>query len=435
MYLLCHSDGESSEEQGGEKLSTPFFAGQSDESIDSIDLYEQSTELKDSGEQYTLPDSDDECVAPFESIKHKKSETADIDFSDPAELTKPVDQQCSKYCDNKCGQLKTSVTFMCEMSSIRAKYVNLSRLDKRNLLVAQLSHQDQFGLSVNAYYVKTEPLCVKFFSEVSGVSVRVLTSVIVDFAKGLDRYSHGLENTRKMSPEMLRFVSWAVSFAKIHGEHSPDDNGVIALPSFLTKSKLYQYYSDAVGNKRLALSTFYQALGSKFGRQRDDVSLPCIIIPKDSDHCKCNECLAIKKFKRSAKTELQISVADKLLQIHLDVCARERMHVWSLFQRAVDFKHEHLGIQFDDMDQTKTNIPKFAERSKSLQNFNQLKTHCTGVIVHSGLYPENRSVQFYLNNDQFEQGGSKSVTIIHDILKKHLAVHEFLPPQLHIRKD
>ena len=80
------------------------------------------------------------------------------------------------------------------------------------------------------------------------------------------------------------------------------------------------------------------------------------------------------------------------------------MQVWNLFQRCVDFKHENLGLQFDDMDQTKTNIPKFSERSKTLQNFNQLKTHCTGVIVHSGLYPENRSVKFYLNNDQFEQG-------------------------------
>ena len=95
------------------------------------------------------------------------------------------------------------------------------------------------------------------------------------------------------------------------------------------------------------------AMESKFGRQRDDISLPCIVIPKESGHCKCNECHALKKFKRGAKTELQMSVADKLMQEHLDVCARERIQVWELFQKCADFKQEHIGIQFDDMDQTK----------------------------------------------------------------------------------
>ena len=83
----------------------------------------------------------------------------------------------------------------------------------------------------------------------------------------------------------------------------------------------------------------------------------------------------------------------------------------------------------------KTNIPKIAERPKSLQNLNQLKTHCTGVIVHSGLYPDSRSVHFYLNNDQFEQGGSKTVSILHDVLLQHVAAHGFLPPHLHVSAD
>ena len=88
-----------------------------------------------------------------------------------------------------------------------------------------------------------------------------------------------------------------------------------------------------------------QAMECKFGRQRDDISLPCIVIPKESGHCKCNECHALKKFKRGAKTELQISIADKLMQEHLDVCARERIQVWGLFQACADFKQEHIGIQ------------------------------------------------------------------------------------------
>ena len=417
-----------------EEAKINFFAGQSDDSVSSIDLFEPANEIRELGDQYDFNSDDEDNLGPYQHLTSRcNNKSEDIDFSDPVQLTKPESNLCSQYCENKCSKLNMCVSFICEKGSIRAKFDALNRQERRNNLLDQLSHQDQFGLPVNVFYVKSEPLCVKFFSSVSGVSARVLSSVIEDFSTGLHRYTHGLENTKKLSSQMMKFISWTVSFAKIHGEHRPDDYGVIALPSFLTKAKLYQYYSDSVGTKRLALSTFYQALGSKFGRQRDDVSLPCIVIPKDSEHCKCNECLSLKKFKRSAKTELQISVAEKLLQNHLDVCARERMQVWCLFQRCVDFKYENLGIQFDDMDQRKTNIPKFAERSKALQNFNQLKTHCTGVIVHSGLYPDNRSVQFYLNNDQFEQGGSKSVSIIHEVLKQHVTVHGFLPPHLHIR--
>ena len=430
--------GDSSDEQDKmflEDSKMNFFAGNSDDSCSSIDLYEPSNEIRVLGDHYNFDCTEEETLDPYKHLsdRSKNKITVDLDLSDPIQLTKPEDQLCSKFCENNCKKLNMCVSFACEKSSIRAKYDALNRQERRNHILDQLYQQDRFGLPVNVFFVKSEPICVKFFSSVSGVSSRVLSSVMEDFSNGVHRYTHGLENTSKMSPQMMKFISWTVSFARIHGEHRPDDNGVIALPSFLTKAKLYQYYSDSVGSKRLALSTFYQALGSKFGRQRDDVTLPCIVIPKDSEHCKCNECLSIKKFKRAAKTELQISVADKLLQNHLDVCARERMKVWCLFQRCVDFKYENLGIQFDDMDQRKTNIPKFAERSKSLQNFNQLKTHCTGVIVHSGLYPENRSVQFYLNNDQFEQGGSKSVSIIHDVLKQHVAAHGFLPPQLHIR--
>ena len=425
-------EGDSSDDK--EETETNFFEGHSDdESFDSIDFFEPTNEEND--DQYNFESTEKVCVEPYKPLMRSNIEKKDdnIDFSDPLQLIRPDGLHCSRYCENKCGKLNKCLSFVCEMRGIKGKFDELNRQEKRNHLLDQLAYQDQFGLAVNVFFVKSEPLCLQFFSSVSGVSTRVLSSVVKDYSNGVHRYTND-HGRQKMSSQMLKFISWAVSYVKLHGEHSPDDKGVISLPSWLTKAKLYEKYSDTVGKQRLALSTFYQALGSRFGRERDDVSLPCIVIPKDSEHCKCNECLAYKKFKRTAKTELQLSVADKLLQNHLDICARERMRVWCLFQRCVDFKYENLGIQFDDMDQTKTNVPKFAERSKSLQNFNQLKNHCTGVIVHSGLYPENRSVHFYLNQDQFEQGGSKSVTIIHDVLMKHVEAHGFLPPHLHIRK-
>ena len=263
--------------------------------------------------------------------------------------------------------------------------------------------------------MKSQHLCANYFSRMIGISKKVLNSVLNDFSCGVLQYSHGASSMKRQTTQMLRFASWLVSFSRLYGEHSPEEAGVVILPSYLTKAKLYIIYSETVRTDLLAHSTFYQALGTKFGRNRTDPSLPCILIPKDSLHCKCNECLSLKKFKRNAKTEVQLSVADSLLKNHFNVCGKERINVWAKFQRCADFPQENLGIQFDDMDQRKTNLPRFSERSKSQSNFRQLKTHLTGVIVHSGLYESNRSVHFFLNNDQYEQGGSKSVSIIHDV--------------------
>ena len=381
-----------------------FFEGASDDdSIDSIDLFEPSSEKN--VDQFTFTSVENVILEQYKSVNrggmNNKHDDL-VDYSDPIKGEETENMSCSRFCQNKCGKLMKSLSFMCEMREIKNKLSSLDRFGKRNHLLSQLAYQDQFDLPIDVFMVKSEPICLHFFSRVSGVSVRVLSSVMVDHRNGVNQYTNP-HSRQQMSAKMMRFISWAVSFVKLHGEHSPEDKGVVTLPSWLTKAKLYERYTDSVGTERLAPSTFYQALGSKFGRERDDVSLPCICIPKDSDHCKCNDCLSYKKFRRTAKTELQISVADKLLQSHLDICARERIRVWGLFQRCVDFKDEHLGLQFDDMDQSKTSLPKFAERCKSLQNFNQLKNHCTGVIVHSGLYPDNRSVHFYLNQDQFQQ--------------------------------
>ena len=404
--------------------------GDGGDSKDSIDLYEPSCDNKD--DQYNFSTAENDSLGEYKhvnrsEIKHRTSDI--VDYSDPVQNVEKETLLCSRCCLNNCSKLTMSLSFVCEMRAIKNKFDSLNRTEKRNHLLSQLAFQEQFDLPVEVFMVKSAPLCLRFFSQVSGVSVRVLSSVVEDHRNGVNHYTSA-HSRQHMSSKMMRFISWTVSFVKLHGEHSPDDKGVVSLPSWLTKAKLYEKYSDGVGSDRLALSTFYQALGSKFGRERDDVTLPCIVIPKDSDHCKCNDCLAYKKFRRTAKTELQISVAEKLLLSHLDTCARERMRVWCLFQRCVDFKEENLGLQFDDMDQCKTALPKFAERCKSLQNFNQLKNHVTGVIVHSGLYPDNRAVHFMLNQDQFQQVQGCKIIIFKELyisvfikIKKNIYIH------------
>ena len=344
------------ESSGGDiaDLDDKFFAGKSDNSFSSIDFFEPREDSADPN-QYEFKESFEEKLEPYKHCVRNlqpASATDDQDLQDPVFSTKPKGHNCSRFCENNCNKVRSSDSVMAELASVRAKLLNMTRVERRNYLLDQLSRQSQFGLPADIFYVKGEHLCVKFFSEVVGVSTRVLVSVIEDFRDNVQRYYHGLESTSKMSLEMTKFITWLVSFSKLHGEHKPDDMGVIALSSVWTKVKLFDIYTLEVGGK-FALSTFYQAWEVHFGRKRRDVSLPCVVIPKETDHCKCTECLAWKKFKRRAKTELQISVSEQLLQCHLSQCARERIHVWSLFKKCVDFKEENIGLQFDDMDQTK----------------------------------------------------------------------------------
>ena len=414
------------------KISEISFAGDEDSS-DSFDLYEPTLEEEEKECFEFNAESVEEPIVPFKSIDRPVT-VSDPDFTEPLEFGRPLTRICGRFCKNDCQNL-VNINFQSEIRNMKSKLELMKNHEKRNYILEQLKYQDQFGLPVDRFVVKSEHLCTNYFSHVTGVSCKVLHSVLQDFCFGVQQYTHGKTNTKNQTTKMLRFTSWLMSFSRLYGEHSPEEAGVIVLPSHLTKAKLYIIYSETVRTDLLAHSTFYLALGTKFGRNRTDLSLPCVLIPKDSLHCKCNECLSLKKFKRNAKTELQLSVADELLKNHFNVCGKERMNVWTKFQRCVDFPDENLGIQFDDMDQTKTNLPRFSERSKSQSNFCQLKTHLTGVIVHSGLYESKRCVHFYLNNDQFEQGGSKSVSIIQDVLKNHQTKHGFLPPNLHLSAD
>ena len=382
---------------------TLSFAGD-ESSGDSTDFYEPSSE-KISRESYEFElEPEPSSIFPFKS-RMKRTSVPDPDFTEPSTSTgtRPTVKRCNHYCKNECEKIK-NMNFQSEIRNIHSKLSTMNNQEKRNYILDQIKFQDRFGLSTDRFIIKSENLCVNYFSFCTGLSLKVLNSVQKDFCHGIEQYSHGASSTKRLTAPMLRFISWMVSFSRLYGEHSPDEAGVVVLPAHLTKAKLFIIYSETVRQDLLAHSTFYQALGTKFGRNRTDPSLPCVTIPKDSSHCKCNECLSLKKFRRCAKTEVQIDVAEQLLKNHFNMCGKERMNVWSKFQRCIDFPKENLGIQFDDMDQTKTNLPRFSERAKSQSNFRQLKTHCTGVIIHSGLYDSNRNVHLILNNDQYEQG-------------------------------
>ena len=89
----------------------------------------------------------------------------------------------------------------------------------------------------------------------------------------------------------------------------------------------------------------------------------------------------------------------------------------------------------DDMDNYKSHLPQSPEIGKTSGSLFRIPTKVTGCIIWSGKYPQNRKVVFYLNNNQFEQSGSKLVTILYKLLQ--IVIDDFgkLPRNLTINLD
>ena len=89
----------------------------------------------------------------------------------------------------------------------------------------------------------------------------------------------------------------------------------------------------------------------------------------------------------------------------------------------------------DDMDNHKSHLPQSPQIAKTAGSLFRLPTKVTGCIIWSGRYPQNRQVVFFLNHNQFEQSGSKLVSVLYKLL--HRQVEEFgtLPKHLSVNLD
>ena len=108
------------------------------------------------------------------------------------------------------------------------------------------------------------------------------------------------------------------------------------------------------------------------------------------------------------------------------------MNSWSPWMKG----HSNLSFSsVDDMDNHKSHIPQSPEIGKTSGSLFKLPSKVTGCIIWSGKYPQNRKVVIYLNHNQFEQSGSKLVTILYKLL--HTVIEDFgkLPKHLSINLD
>ena len=87
------------------------------------------------------------------------------------------------------------------------------------------------------------------------------------------------------------------------------------------------------------------------------------------------------------------------------------------------------------MDNTKSYCPRQVVKGKKDVNKPTLPTKIQGCIIYSGLYEHKRKIVFYYNHNQYEQGGSLVVSIIHKLLVMFVHDHGFLLKNFHVFAD
>ena len=100
----------------------------------------------------------------------------------------------------------------------------------------------------------------------------------------------------------------------------------------------------------------------------------------------CFECTKMEMHVASPSVAMLNDNA--LSSLYIDQCCRlERRKYYKHCRKARQEPDKHMSIILDGMDQAKTNLPHFQQKTKQTSGSWKLKTHVTGAIVHGqGVY-------------------------------------------------
>ena len=85
------------------------------------------------------------------------------------------------------------------------------------------------------------------------------------------------------------------------------------------------------------------------------------------------------------------------------------------------------------MDQAKTNLPNTRVISKSTSNLWTLRTHLTGVLLHTKS-PHGKFAYSFVDLVQYPHDSNLTITLIIEVLARYSKEHG-LPPTLYIQMD
>lgn len=384
-------------------------------------------------------DSDGEDVPNAEHFYVDENIELKKDFSVPDKVyegkeieiePKEINRVC---CERKCLEVGNS-------EELKAKFWRKSKVEQKNCLLQYLLTMADVKISTadddhSSITYDGHEYCKSSFSEMSGISRYILNIVQEDFNSGRNvEYEHGNKGSTRLSAAAVNMLAWMKAFAGMYGQESPDEQ-IIILSKIFIMSELFQIYLKEIAGPHVKKSTFFQLFKMNFGPRRRNLMMPRIRISRHSSHSKCDMCVRLQDGRQKVKSEADLVKIRSLTEAHRQEYASARIEVNRQIHMSVVQSREWFGIQLDDMDNSKSMIPRLIQNPKSLAGMRKIKTKITGCIIVSSLYEQNRKCHFFTNHDQYENGSNKVVTVLFKLINMFKQDHGFLPTKLAIQTD
>lgn len=115
-------------------------------------------------------------------------------------------------------------------------------------------------------------------------------------------------------------------------------------------------------------------------------------------------------------------------------CRFERKKYYNHREKARSEPQKYVSIIIDGMDQNKTNVPHLLHTTKSTQNLWRLRTHLTGVLVHTKSSKGKLAYGFY-DILQFAHDCNLTICVLLKALVDLCSSGEPLPRVLYLQLD
>ena len=393
--------------------SKKIFAEESDSSDKSNDESKDEPENKFAGESDS---SDSETDCESDSLRNYQYPNVNIVCEPLPTIHVPIKNVSSKQiksqkiltkceCDKRCVDVIEDLT-VAEIEEIKLKFVGKTLTETKNIILSHLkSQEDVLGMTEKGFFFRGHSYCGTAFSKLTGISRFILRKIQDAHDNHLVKFVHNNSQMPKNCPRKVNAICWFKSFCQIYGQRAPDSQ-VAVLPSWLNATTVFQMYKEENPreNEQIKYSTFCKMLKKDFGQRRSDKRLPRVRFSKYSTHSVCSECYDLDAFQRTCRTEKDLLLCRALMFKHRERYSGQYRCIQSIRQLSQTFPDQHISIFIDSMDNQKSHIPRFIEKTKNLANFWKLPSKVTGCLVYSAHYPENRKVKMFLNFDQYEQG-------------------------------
>lgn len=120
--------------------------------------------------------------------------------------------------------------------------------------------------------------------------------------------------------------------------------------------------------------------------------------------------------------------------VHSLACRIERKKYQSHREKSRSAPEKFCTIIIDGMDQAKTNIPNTKLQAKSTSNLWKLRTHVTGVLLHTKS-PYGKLAYSFIDLLQYPHDSNLTITLLINVLHDYAKMHSYLPENLYLQMD